>query len=223
MVRGVGVGTPARNRQAWPYRGSGILDESRTHPAVLERRVHIGRIRSGAAHAGEAKRAIVGLFDRVGLFAEFENRSVAQSEPCLIKDVEVVKDQQRNRLTQIERRLAEGANQIARIEFGNAHADSCEVVGGHNHGRLQRACQTRKVDSKQTMVCVSRADEHGVGGLRGPAGKIGGAKIARVEFRPGDLDETVDAPGSGGRRIPFLPARQGFTRGEVDCLRISQT
>ena len=26
-----------------------------------------------------------------------------------------------------------------------------------------------------------------------------------------------------GRRIPFLPARQGFTRGEVDCLRISQT
>ena len=163
------------------------------------------------------------MFNGSGLFAEFEDRRIAQSEPCLIKDVEVIKDQQRNRLTQIERRLAERAEQVAGIEFGNACADSREVVGGHNHRRLQCAGQTRKVDSKQHAVRVSRADEHGVGGLRRPAGEIGGAKIACVEFRPGDLDDTVDAPGSGGRRIPVLPTRHGFTRGEVDCLRISQT
>jgi len=66
---------------------------------------------------------------------------VAQRQPGLIERVEILEDQQRHRLTQVERRLAHWAEEVAGIEFGDARAGSRKVGGGHDHGWLQRAGQ----------------------------------------------------------------------------------
>jgi hypothetical protein len=66
---------------------------------------------------------------------------VAECEPRLIERVEVLEDQHRHRLAQVEGRFAHRAQEVAGVIFGNARADSREVVGGHDHGWLERAGQ----------------------------------------------------------------------------------
>ena len=90
---------------------------------------------------------VVGHFDRAGFRAELQDRCVAKRELRPVEGVEILEDQQRHRLTQIERRLAHRAHEVAGIEFGNAHPGSREVGGGHHHGRLQRTAQARKVEA----------------------------------------------------------------------------
>ena len=74
--------------------------------------------------------------DRAGLRAEFDERASRKCEPRLIESVELLEDQQRDRLAEIERRLADGAEQVAGVKFGNPRADLREIRCGHHDGRL---------------------------------------------------------------------------------------
>ena len=126
-------------------------------PAVFGWRVDIGRVWGRASHPGESKLAVVRHFDRAGFRPEFQNSLVAQREPRLIERVEVLEDQHRHRLPQVERRFAHRAQEVAGIIFGNARADAREVGGGHDHGWLQRAGQRRKSKSGQNIRVASAA------------------------------------------------------------------
>jgi hypothetical protein len=75
----------------------------------------------------------VGAHDRAGFLAEPNESSIAKSQPRLIEGVEFFKDQECDRLAEIERRLADRAKQIAGIEFGNAGADLREVFRRRHH------------------------------------------------------------------------------------------
>jgi hypothetical protein len=138
--RGFGISLSGRGR---PYRAPRVLETPRTNPAVLGQRVHIGCVRGWAAHARETKGAVVGHRDRAGFLTELQDSRVAQSAPRLIEGVEILEDQQRHGLTQIERRLAGRTEEVAGIEFGNADASSRKVGGGHRYRRLQRTAQDR--------------------------------------------------------------------------------
>jgi len=205
---------PGRKRESCPDRASRTLEEARTNPAVLDRRVDIGRVRGRAAHARETKLAVVGHFDRAGFFTELQDSCVAQREPRLIEGVEILKDQQRHRLTQIERRLAHRTEQIAGIKFGNAHPSSREVGGSHHHRGLQRTAQAREIHAGVNVRRIVGPNKNGVRrGLR-PAGKIGGAKIGCVELRPSDLGDAVDAAHARCSGVPGLSSRQRLARRE---------
>ena len=133
MGGGFGVGAPGRNREPRPYRALTVLETSRTDPAVLDRRVNVGRVRGRAGHTGETKCAVVRPYDRAGFLAELDESSIAKGEPCLIECIEFFKDQEGDRLTEIQRRLADRAKQIAGIKFRNAGADLREVFRRHHH------------------------------------------------------------------------------------------
>jgi hypothetical protein len=204
-----------------PDRASRAVKESRADPAILDRRVDIGCVGSRATNARETKLAVVGHFDRAGFVAELQDSCVTQGEPRLIEGVEILEDQQRHRLTQIERRLVHRAKEVAGIELGNAHPGSREVGGSHHHGRLQRTAQARKVEALVHVRRIRCSKEHGVRRFRGPTGEIDGTKIRCVELGSRNLGHTVDATGSGGGGIPVLPSRQRLARGKArlrgDC------
>src|SRR6476646_2398800 len=92
---GCGIGLSGRDRGSRPYRAPGVFETLRTDPAVLDRRVDIGRVVGRAAYACETKRTVVGHCDRAGFFAELQESCVAQGEPRLIEGVEILEDQQR--------------------------------------------------------------------------------------------------------------------------------
>ena len=73
--------------------------------------------------AREPERAVIRHRDSAGFFTEPHECPVAQCEPRPVECIEGLEDQQRHRLTHIERRPADRTEQIARIEFGNAGAD----------------------------------------------------------------------------------------------------
>jgi hypothetical protein len=214
----MGLGLSGRDREWRPYRAPRGLETPRTSPAVLGRRVHVRGVRGWASHARETKGAVVGHRDRAGVFTEFQDSFAAQGEPRLIEGVEILEDQQRHRLTQIERRLADRAEEIAGIEFGNAHADAREVGGGNHHRGLQRTAQARKVEAVVNVRRVRYSNEHGMRrGLR-PVGEIGCTKIRCVELGSHNLGHAVDATDPGGGGIPALPPRQRLARGKVRFL-----
>src|SRR5258708_6699566 len=148
MGCGFGVGEPGRNRQPRPYRALRVLETSRTDPAVLDRRVNIGRVRGRAGHTGETKCAVVGYHDGPSFLAELDESSIAQRWPRLIEGIELLEDQQSHRLTHIQRRLADRADQAAGVEFRNAGADFVEIGGAHHHRGLERARPTRDVHAR---------------------------------------------------------------------------
>jgi hypothetical protein len=76
------------------------------------------------------------LRDGAGFLAEFYKCAVAQREARPVERIELLEDQQRHRLSHIERRLADRAEQIAGIEFGNAGADLGEVFRRHHDRRF---------------------------------------------------------------------------------------
>jgi hypothetical protein len=162
--------------------------------------------------------AVVGHFDRAGCVAELEDRCVAQREPRLIEGAEILEDQQRDRLTQIKRRLADRAKEVAGIEFGNADAGAREVGGGHDHRRLQRTAQARKVEALVHVRRIRCSKEHGMRCFRGPTGEIDGTKIRCVELGSRNLGHAVNPTGSGGGGIPALPSRQRLAGGKVRFL-----
>jgi hypothetical protein len=197
---------------------AGVLEAPRTNPAVLGRRVHVRCVRGWASHARETKGPVVGHRDRAGFFTEFQNSFVAKGEPRLIEGVEILEDQQRRWLTQIERRLADRTEEIAGIEFGNAHADAREVGGGDHHQGLQRTAQARKVEAVVNVRRIRCSNEHGMRRGPRPVGEIGCTKIRCVELGSRNLGHAVDATDPGGGRIPGLPPRHRLARGKVRFL-----
>ena len=220
--RGFGIGLPGRNRQPIPFRATRTLEKTRTDPAVLGWRVDIGRVRGRASHARETKGAVIGHRDGAGFFTELQNSFVAKGEPRLIERVEILENQQRHGLTQIERRFADRAEEVAGIEFGNACADTREVGGGNHDRGLQRTAQARKVDSGQDVRRVRSPDEHGVRSGRRPIGEIGCAKVRRVELGSRYLGDAVNATHPVGGRVPALPSRQRLARRESGSLGACQ-
>ena len=218
VARGFRVGVPGGIRERRPVWLLGVLELRRADPPVLDRRVDIGRIRGRAGHPRKAKGDIRRPYDGAGLFAEFDGRDVAQREPRLIEGIELLEDQQGDRLAEIERRLADRAQQVAGVEFGHPCADARQVVSGHHHGGFQGAGQAREIEAVIDVGCIRGPDEHGVRGLRRPARKIGGTKIRGVELRSRDLGDAVDATDAGGCRVPALPPRQRLASGEPGFL-----
>ena len=214
VLRSFGIGLPGRDREPRPYRLARVLEAPGTDPAVLERREHIGRLGRRAADAGEAKSAVVGRLDRAGFVTELRERRIAEHEARLIESVEVLEDQQRHGLTEIERRPADRAEQIAGIIFGDPYAGSSEIGGGYHHRRLQRSRKRGEVDTGIDMGRVRCPKHHGVRRFRRPAREIGGAKIGRIELGARDFGDAVDAAHSGRGRIPASPSRQRLAGGK---------
>src|SRR6266851_1668643 len=91
-------------RKRCPYRELGVLEAARADPAFLDRRVDVGRVRRRAGHPRKAEGAVVGQPDRTRFLPELDERSIAQREPSPIEGVELLEDQQRHRLAEINRR-----------------------------------------------------------------------------------------------------------------------
>ena len=214
MIRGFGIGLPGRDREPRPYRPPGVLETPGANPAVLERREDVGRLGSRAADASEAKGAVVGRLDGARFLPELRECRVAEHQTRLIEGVEVLEDQQRHRLTEIERRLADRAEQIAGIVFGDSYAGSSEVGGGYHHRRLQCSRKGGEVEAGIDMGRVRNPKQHGVRRFRRPAWEIGGAEIGGVELGAGDLGDAVDAAHAGRGRVPASPSRQRLACGK---------
>ena len=148
----------------------GLLELARTDPAVLHGRVDVGRLRSRAADAGEAERAVVGQFHRAGFLAELSERFIPQRQARLIEGVKILEDQQSDRLAKIERRLSHGAHQVAGIEFRNPDVDPREIVGRHHRRRLQWSGKPGEVEANIDMRRIRCTKKDGVRRSRGPAG-----------------------------------------------------
>ena len=192
----------------------GLLELAWTDPAVLHRRVDVGRIRRRAADAGEAERAVVGQFHRAGFLAELSERFIPQRQARLIEGVKILEDQQSDRLAKIERRLSHGAHEVAGIEFRNPNADPCEIVGCHHRGRLQWSGEPGVVEANVDMRRIRCTKKDGVRRFRRPARHVRGAKIGCVELGPGDLGHAVDAADAGRGRTPLTSSRQRLPRGK---------
>src|SRR5205807_9818376 len=136
----------------------------------------------------------------------------------LIEGVELLEDQQSNRLAEIERRRADWAEQIAGIEFGNPCANAREIGGGNDNRGLQRATQAREIHAGVNMRGVRDQDEHGVRGVLRPARQIGSAKIGCIKLRPSYLGAAIDATHPVGGRVPRLSAGPGLTRSTAGLL-----
>jgi hypothetical protein len=221
--RGFGIVLPGRDREPRPYRAPRVLETSRTDPAVLDRRVDVGCVRGRATYARESKLGVVGHRDRAGLFAEFQDGLVTQGKSRLIEGVEILEDQQRHRLPEIERRLADRTEEIAGVEFGNARANAREVGGGDDHRGLQRTAQARKIDAGINVRRVRSPNEHGMRCARRPVREIGCTKVGGVELGSRYLDDAVDATDPGGGRVPALPSRQRLACGKSGLLGECQT
>ena len=168
-------------------------------------------IRGRAAHARKAKGDVRRACDRAGLLAVLGGRRVAQREPRLIEGIEVLEDQEGERLAEIKRRLADRAEQVALgIVLGRPRADARKILSGHHDRWLQRAGQARKVEADVDMGRIGRADEHRVRCLRRPTRHVGGAEIRCIKLRSGDLGDAVDAAGPGRGRVPSPTPRQRF-------------
>ena len=141
----VGRRLPGERR---PHRKRRILDARGTDPACLDRRIDVGCVGRRARHAREAEGTVVGTHDGAGLLAEPHEGPVAQCQPRLIERVEMLEDQQRHRLAEIERRLADGAEEVAGVERGHAGADPRKIVGRHHHSGLERAFQASEVHAR---------------------------------------------------------------------------
>ena len=187
-------------------RCSGFVELAGTDPAVLERRVDVGRLGRRPADAGESKGAVVRHRDRSGLLAELDERLVAQREARLIEGVEVFEHQQRDRLAEIEgvRRRAE---EIAGIERGNARADLREISAVTMTDGFSAPLSSDEIEAGVHMRRVRRPDQHA---------RARSATASRAYRRrenpthrawPRDLGDAVDATGPGRGRVPPLPSR----------------
>jgi hypothetical protein len=176
--RRFGIGAPRRRRR--PIPAHSVRHNFRADPAFLQWRVDVGRIRRWAGHARKAPGAVVGQHDGAGLIAEFHEAAVAQRKARLIEGVEPLEDQQSHGLAEIMRCLADRAEQVAGIEFGNAGTDLREIGRGHHRRGFERPAQARKIDAGVDVRGIGGAHKHGVRSIRRPTRQIGGAEIRRA-------------------------------------------
>ena len=190
----------------------GFLELVGSDPAVLYRRVDVGRLGSRAADTGEAIGPVVGLLHRASFLAELGERPVAQCQARLVEGVEVLENQKRNRLPKIERGLAGGAEEVAGIKLGNPDWHPHEIVGRHDRGWLRRSVEQRQIEAGEDMGRVVGPKQQRVRSPRRPAGHVRGAKIGWVELSSGDLGDAVNAAGGCRGGVPLTPAGQRLAR-----------
>ena len=159
MGCGFGVGAPGRIGSRVHIGMPPVLEASRTDPAVLDRRINIGRVRGRAGNPGETKCAVVRRRDGTGFLAELQDVSVAQREPRLIESIELLEDQQRHGLAEIQRCFADRTEQIALVERGHADAGARQIGSRDHLRRLKIAAQARQIHSGEDMCRVGRPDE----------------------------------------------------------------
>ena len=204
--------------QRRPIPSVGVGNDFRTDPPILQRRADVRRVRRRSRDAGETIGAVIRRLNRAGFLAELHESAVAQRQARLIEGVELIEDQQRDRLTEIQRGLAGRTHQVAGIEFGNARADPRKIGGGHYDRRFALAAQTREVNAGIDMRCVRRPDQHGVRRGRRPSRHVDGAEVRRVELRAGNLGNAINAAAAGSSGIPLLSARQRFARDKAEFI-----
>src|SRR5262249_37559686 len=153
-----------------------------TDPSLVNRRVDIGSVRCRTGNAREAPGTVVRHRHRSGLPAELHESRVAKGKSRAIEGIEVLEEKDGHRLTEIDGRLADRAEQIAGVEFGNAGSHSREIVGGNDHRWLCQGAQTREVEPVIDVRGIRSSDEQGMRGSGRPAGKVGGAEIGCVKL-----------------------------------------
>ena len=203
----LGIVTALRDRKRLPDRPSAAIVEAGADEAFLKRRVDIRGVRRRSGDPGEAKRGVVGLRQRSGLGAEFQEIAVPEDHPRAIVGVEAVEQEQRHRLAEIERRLPDRAEQVAGVERRHPRPDPLEVVGRDHDGRLRIGRESIEVDALIEVGCVRGTDQEGVGGVRRPAIDVGRTEVRPVDLGAGDLGDAVD-PALGGEGWLGRP-RQG--------------
>ena len=86
-----------------------------------------------------------------------------------------------------------------------------------------RTVQASKIEPGIDVRGVRSADEHRMGCLRRPPGKIGGTKIRRVQLGACDFGNTVNSTHSGSGRVPAASSRQRLARCKKRLLSGRQT
>src|SRR5262249_10528082 len=128
VTGGLSVFLTAWNRQPLPDRVPGVLELPGTDPAVLDWRIDIRRVGGRPSNPRETKGGVGRPRVGAGLLTVFDHSRVAQREPRLIEGIEILEDQQRDWLTEIERRLSQRTEQIASEKFRNPRADARHIL-----------------------------------------------------------------------------------------------
>ena len=206
------IGPPSRNGQGCPDRATAGFELARANPPLLKRRVDVGGIRCGARNAGKAKGAVVRAGQRPGLCAEPDQGLLAKEQPRLVERVEFLKEQEGERLAQVQGGSARGAEQIAGVEIGDDEAGTRHVVCRDDHGWPCSARKLLEVEPVKPARGFGRADEKRVSSLDGPPGHVGGAEIRSIKLGTRDLGNPVDPTHASRGRVPALASRQGLVR-----------
>ena len=96
-----------------------------------------------------------------------------------------------DRLTEIERRLAGRAKEIAGVEARHGDAGFGEVLGEHDPVGHKLAVERGEVDALEHVGCVGRLEEERVGGLARPAGHVLCADVGGIELGADHLGPAV--------------------------------
>jgi hypothetical protein len=145
-----------------PNRFVAIGETARHGPAGQHRRIDIRRLRCRPGNPHETMRAVRRDRDRTCLVAITHAGRAAQSQTGLIESVELLEDQHGQRLAEIERGLAGGAEQVALKEVRHADAGVGEIGRRYHTRWLEGAAQSREVYAGEAVRGVSRADQQSV-------------------------------------------------------------
>src|SRR5687768_15980938 len=116
-------------------------------------------------------------------------------------------------------RLADGAEQVPFVEWGDARPSALEIRRRHDDGGLRGTAQKADVHSVVDTRRVRDADQHRVRGFLRPARQVGGAEVGGVKLGTGDLDDAVDAACAADGRVPAPASGQRLPRYEIGDLR----
>ena len=210
------IGGPLRvgagRRRHRPVRTVVLLIEDRKGPSGEHRRIDVLGLRRRAGDAHEA-RGRVGLSRRPGRFRAPKRSTPARELDRLLGEREageIVPDQERDRLAEIERRLAGRAEEIAGVEARHGDPGRGKIVGEHDAigRRAPGRASTRSMPSK-TCVASGVLSSMACAVCARPAGHVLRAEIGGVELGAGHLRPAVDA----ARRRRRCPSPRGAGRG----------
>lgn len=190
--------------------------EDREVPAGKHRRVDVLGLRRRAGDADEARRAVRFLGYRAGLGAHPDHpRRELRCLPGDGEAGEIVPDKEGDRLAEIERRLAGGAEEIAGIKVRHGDPRGRKIGREHDTVGLQLGVEERQVDALEDVCGVGGLEEERVRGLVRPAGHVGGTEIGGVNLLARDLGPALDAARGGCRRGLPRRAAGGFCAGRA--------
>ena len=156
-------------RRSGPFRL--LLDVAdRLHPAGTEGGVDVIAVRRRPGDADEMIGAVGVLLDRTGLGAHLHEARLGRNHAPRHREAgEVVPDEQRHGLAEIERGLAGGDEEVAGVEARHRDLRRGEVGGEHHPVGPELGRQQIEVDPLEEVGGVGGLDEERVPGLRRPA------------------------------------------------------